>query len=242
MKDKSIFLSHTHTDKPFARRVAADLAALGATVWIDEAELNIGDSLLSKISSAIDSMQFLGVVLSPESVGSSWVQQELEQAMTSQLSRRHVKVLPLLYQKCELPGFLRGKLYADFTEAHAYEQTLMRVARTMGLDTSRGAGGRLFDPYAAEFGRESNIYSRPVRWYCTYCGTGPMPSYNDYICTGCQRNRPYMGGSCTLWGCPKCRQMNLLSATYCEWCGVHLPSAAQQGAQADDPASGGPSA
>jgi hypothetical protein len=204
------------------RRLGADLAALGARVWIDEAELKIGDSLIRAVSSAIDEMEFLAVVLSPEAVASAWVQQELEQAMSNQLTEKRVKLLPLLYRTCEIPGFLRGKLYADFTESFGYDEALARVARAMGLDTSRGVGGRLYDPYAREFGRHTGMYSRPVRWYCAFCGAGPMPSYNDYRCTGCARMRPFMGGSCTVTECSKCRQWNLAAASYCEWCGAPL--------------------
>lgn len=115
MREHSVFISHTHSDKPFVRRLGADLGALGARVWIDEAELNIGDSLIGRISAAIDDMEFLAVVLSPEAVDSRWVHQELEQAMSQQLAEKGVKVLPLLYKLCDIPGFLRGKLYADFT-------------------------------------------------------------------------------------------------------------------------------
>ena len=222
MHSPSVFISHTNVDKPFVRRVGADLAALGARVWIDEAELKIGDSLLAKISSAIDEMDFLAVVLSPESVKSSWVQQELEQALSTQLAERRVKTLPLLYKECDLPGYLRGKLYADFTQAHSYDQSLKRLAKTVGLDTARGTGGKAFDPYAAEFGRHSGMFSRPVQWYCGSCGTGPMPSYNDYMCTQCDKVRSFMGGSCTMRGCVKCRQMNLFIASFCEWCGERM--------------------
>ena len=222
MTTASVFLSHTHADKPFVRRIGADLAALGARVWIDEAELRIGDSLLGRISAAIDEMEFLAVVLSPEAVASSWVQQELEQAMSNQLAKRKVTTLPLLYRTCDVPGFLRGKLYANFTAAHLYDDSLAQVARTMGLDTTSGVGGRLYDPYAREFGRHSNMYSRPVSWFCVYCGAGPMPSYNDYICTQCTKVRPFMGGSCTVVGCSVCVQMNLLFAAYCEWCGARM--------------------
>jgi len=175
MSQHSVFFSHTHSDKPFVRRIGADLAALGAKVWIDEAELNVGDSLVGRISAAIDQMEFLAVVLSPDAVNSRWVHQELEQAMSHQLDAKGVKVLPLLYKQCELPGFLRGKVYADFTQAHLYDSSFARLLRTIGLDKSHGAGGRLFDPYASRFGRHSDLYSRPERWYCQFCGNGPMP-------------------------------------------------------------------
>jgi hypothetical protein len=42
----SIFLSHSSADKPFARRLAGDLRARGVRVWLDEAEIGIGDSLI----------------------------------------------------------------------------------------------------------------------------------------------------------------------------------------------------
>ena len=69
----SIFISHNHEDKQFVRRLGADLAAAGVKSWIDEAEINVGDSLIAKISSAIDEMDYFAVILSPRSGGSAWV-------------------------------------------------------------------------------------------------------------------------------------------------------------------------
>jgi hypothetical protein len=217
----SVFLSHTHVDKPFVRRLGADLAALGARVWIDEAELRIGDSLLAKIGKAIDDVEYFAVVLSPEAVASSWVQNELEQAMAGQMTQGRVKVLPIYYRPCDIPGFLRGRMYADFSDSLRYDRALSLLART--LDLQDGVGGNLYDPYARQFGRHGGLSSRPVQWFCIKCGAGPMPSYNDYMCTGCGVLRPFMGGSATMVGCPHCRQMNLLIARYCEWCGHDLP-------------------
>jgi hypothetical protein len=50
----SVFMSHSHADKPFVRRLSVDLGALGAHVWLDEAEIKVGDSLFDKIERAID--------------------------------------------------------------------------------------------------------------------------------------------------------------------------------------------
>lgn len=117
----SIFLSHNHADKPFVRRLAQDLQTAGVRVWIDEAEIMIGDSLIEKIRQGIDEMEYVGVVLSQNSVESRWVQEELDIAMNQQIEGRRVKVLPLLLDDCELPGFLQGKLYADFQAPERYE-------------------------------------------------------------------------------------------------------------------------
>lgn len=128
-----IFLSHSHADKPFVRRLASDLQRAGARVWLDKAEIKLGDSLIQKIQQGIDEMDYLAVVLSPDSVASNWVQREVEIALNDEIAGRRVKVLPLLCQSCELPGFLRGKLYADFTSADRYQQGLDLILDRLGL-------------------------------------------------------------------------------------------------------------
>jgi hypothetical protein len=73
----SVFISHNHEDKHFVRRLGADLAAAGVRPWIDEAEINVGESLVDKVSRAIDEMDYFAVVLSPRSVGSAWYSKSL---------------------------------------------------------------------------------------------------------------------------------------------------------------------
>lgn len=123
----SIFLSHSHNDKPFVRRLANDLTAKGIRVWIDEAEIKIGDSLIRKISSGIYEMDFLGAVLSPDSIQSNWIQEELEQALHIQISEAYVKVLPILLRDCKMPGFLLDKAYADFRDENNYQMALEKL-------------------------------------------------------------------------------------------------------------------
>jgi hypothetical protein len=82
----SIFLGDNYRDKPFVRAPAQDLTAMGVKVWVDEAELRVGDWLITRISSAIDEMRYLGVFLSPHSVDSRWAREELNQAVTNQLA------------------------------------------------------------------------------------------------------------------------------------------------------------
>lgn len=125
----SIFLSHSHKDKPFVRRLSERLEAHGIRTWIDEAEIGVGDSLISKIESAIREFTYLGVILSPSSASSEWVRREVNIALTEEIQGRRVKVLPLLYKKCDIPGFLTDKLYADFTEdfEEGFEKLLARL-------------------------------------------------------------------------------------------------------------------
>ena len=129
----SVFLSHTASDKGFARRLAGDLLVAGARVWIDEAEIAIGDSLILRISEGIYRMDYLAIILSPGSVRSEWVQRELDVALNREIQGRKVKVLPLLLEKCEIPAFLIGKKYADFTDPERYVVSLNEVIERLGL-------------------------------------------------------------------------------------------------------------
>jgi hypothetical protein len=76
-----VFLSHSHADKPFAKQLVADLRNAGHSVWIDEAEINIGDSLIAKIRTGLDQVDFVCAILSKASANSPWVEKELARRM-----------------------------------------------------------------------------------------------------------------------------------------------------------------
>ena len=53
--------------------------------------------------------------------------------MTQEIEGKLVKVLPLLYKKCDLPSFLKGKLYANFTREEDYIKNLKKILERMGI-------------------------------------------------------------------------------------------------------------
>ncbi len=133
-KFDGIFLSHTHEDKPFVRDLKTDLEAHGVKrVWLDEAEIQIGDSLLAKIAEGLEKTKYIGVVLSPRSIKSNWVQKELEIAMNREIGTGEVVVLPLVMEECDIPKFLEGKLYADFSSTEEYKNSLNKLLRRLRL-------------------------------------------------------------------------------------------------------------
>lgn len=129
----SLFLSHSWQDKFFARNLAEVLESQGIKVWIDEAELRVGDSLLQRLSEAIGRTDFFGIVLSHSSVSSTWVQKELQIAMKEEIDGKRIKVLPILLEKCEIPIFLKDKLYADFTDPADFGNSLFQLLSAMGI-------------------------------------------------------------------------------------------------------------
>lgn len=128
----TVFLSHSHADKPFARKLAASLRSAGHGVWIDEAEINIGDSLVEKIREGLDQVDYVAAILSSASIDSPWVTRELDIASNREIEEGRVVVLPLLVEKVDLPGFLKGKFYGDFTDDEQYEHVLSLLLRQLG--------------------------------------------------------------------------------------------------------------
>ena len=107
----SVFLSHSHKDKAFVMRLAGDLRQKGHIVWVDEAEIDVGDSLVEKIRQGIDRVDYVAVVISKASVRSKWVSRELDIATIRELRGTKVVVLPVLLENVRLPGSgaLRGR-------------------------------------------------------------------------------------------------------------------------------------
>jgi hypothetical protein len=116
----TIFLSHNHNDKSFVRELAKYLQQYGIEVWVDEAEIKVGDSLTDKVGKAITENAFFGVVISKHSAKSAWVERELQIALQREFREKRVVVLPILLDDSELPVFLSDKLYADFSAPEKY--------------------------------------------------------------------------------------------------------------------------
>ncbi len=77
--------------------------------------------------------RFIAVVLSANSIDSPWVKKELDVAMNREIAGGELVVLPLLYEPCDLPEFLKGKLYADFSKPYDYEVVLAKLLRRLRI-------------------------------------------------------------------------------------------------------------
>ena len=116
-----VFLSHTTADKPFVRILADDLRTASIGVWLDELEILVGDSLISRVSEGLTSCTFVVACLSRASIQSAWVREELEIAATKGIVGRKVVVLPLRLDDCAIPAYLAHRRYCDFSAAARYD-------------------------------------------------------------------------------------------------------------------------
>jgi hypothetical protein len=123
----SIFLCHSSEDKPFVRRLASKLTSKGIKVWLDEAEINRGDSLSEKIGSAINEMSYFAIILSNNSIDSQWVKKELQVAIQKELAAKGIVILPLMLHKVDIPPFLRDRKYGAFTDIDRFDESFEQL-------------------------------------------------------------------------------------------------------------------
>jgi signal transduction histidine kinase len=140
---RSVFLSHSSADKPFARRLADDLREGGITVWFDASDIAAGDSVAGGIAAALGESDCAIVVLSPEAVASAWVQKELQIAVTRDVQGQSMIVIPLLYRECAIPILLLDKKYADFRDENRYRQSLAELLDVLGAVRPADTGYRV---------------------------------------------------------------------------------------------------
>lgn len=130
---KSVFLSHNHSDKSIVRLIGRRLIEHGLTVWIDEAEIKVGESLIQKISTSIArDVDYLFAFISKNSVNSGWVQKELSIAMNKQIKNKKLFVLPIRLDEVDMPDFLDDVKYADLTDVSKFEQAFYELL--IGID------------------------------------------------------------------------------------------------------------
>jgi hypothetical protein len=109
-----IFISYNREDTSFVDSLVRNLVRARHIVWMDRWELGVGDSLTQRIQSALKGSDAILVVLSKHSVASEWCKRELTAGLVRELEEKKTLVMPCVIDDCEIPLFLRDKLYADF--------------------------------------------------------------------------------------------------------------------------------
>ena len=117
-----IFFSYARPDSEFAEKLANDLRSAGASLWFDQYDILPGDRWDSAVQNALKTSPWLLVVLSPHSVASENVMDEVAEAL-----KLGKKVVPVLHLQCDIPFRIARLQYADFTAS--YESGMKQLLR-----------------------------------------------------------------------------------------------------------------
>lgn len=122
------FISHATEDKEaVARPLATALDARGITVWYDEFELRIGDSLRQKIDAGIAGSRFGLVVLSHAFFDKGWAQYELDGLVTRTVGGEQV-LLPVWHEISKDDVAARSPSLADRVALKTSDHTIDEIA------------------------------------------------------------------------------------------------------------------
>jgi len=108
------FVSYSREDLEFVLRLAKDIKAKGAKVWMDKLDIGVGEDFRQAIQKSLIDCSRVLVVLSSAFVDSPEAQAEVNFALA-----KGKKIVPLLYRQCEIPYRLFTLQYTDFTRDYA---------------------------------------------------------------------------------------------------------------------------
>lgn len=155
---QKVFVSYSHGDSNFADKLVSDLYLSEIEATYDKWILNVGDSIIFRLSEELADAASVVALLSPKSVKSAWVRKELALAMTGEISSGSVKVLPALIEDCVLPDMLADKLYADFRgDYYRGLHALLQALRPEWEGRNRHADARLHRRQELEISRQELI-------------------------------------------------------------------------------------
>ena len=125
----SVFISYSRGDTSFVEQIASHFINDGLIVSLDKTGVKPGEMWAPKIQKLIQESFCVLVVLSPESVTSPNVLNELSFALDEGKT-----VVPLIIRDCQIPLRLCGIEYCDFRQDHQGGiKALMRAIRpTLG--------------------------------------------------------------------------------------------------------------
>lgn len=127
-RDYDVFISHAAEDKDsVVRPLAHALRERRLSVWYDEFELSIGDSLRRKIDAGISRSRFGIIVLSPSFFAKSWPQYELDGLVTMAVSGKQV-LLPLWHRVSKDEVVRQSPSLADKVALRTSDYTIEEIA------------------------------------------------------------------------------------------------------------------
>ena len=112
-----VFLSHSSKDIAVMREVAALLKKDGVRVWLDEDQINPGDSIPAKIEEGLEHSRVLVLCMSANAFGSDWAQLEAGTFRFRDPLNKERRFIPLRLDDAPIKGSLGQFLHINWRQA-----------------------------------------------------------------------------------------------------------------------------
>lgn len=191
--EKSVFLSHNKRDADDARGLGVHLQLVGAAVWLDEWEIQPGDSIPGKLNEGLAQFDVFLLLWSANAAGSRWVKSELESAIHAVMGDPSRKVIPVLLDDTPLPPLLapiKSVVMDDPAEV---------VRSVMGFASERERLKAIQDVLDSLAIEVRYFYGYGAMVACPRCGAG-VDALEQWGATDYERDDQYAGARCTECG------------------------------------------
>jgi len=125
------FFSYSRDDSDFALRLAEDLKAAGASVWLDQLDIVPGERWDRAVEDALAHCPCMLVILSPASINSTNVMDEVSFALDEKKT-----VIPVIYKNCAVPLRLRRVQFVDFRQD--YGRGVKELLKALAPEQKKG--------------------------------------------------------------------------------------------------------
>ncbi len=131
-----IFLNHSSRDKKAAVQLAKTLNFCSLDVWLDDWEMEVGQSLTDEIAKAMDVSRYIAILITENYNKTVWTKTEYKKALAREQKEGRTVMLPLIVGEAEIPDFLEDKIYIDLRKDY-FTGIVNLVAMVRGLSRFR---------------------------------------------------------------------------------------------------------
>ena len=139
----SCFISYSSKDQIFVRRLYTDLQNAGVRCWFAPKNLRIGEQPRTAIDDAIRKHEKLLVILSKHSIGSQWVEKEVEAAFEQERKQEQRMIIPVMLDQAVMKvesgwpaDIRRTRTFGDFRRwrrPEVYQNAFRELLRSLNV-------------------------------------------------------------------------------------------------------------
>lgn len=137
---KTVFISYSHKDRERVSLFASIIAKSDFDIWMDVKDIPLGEPIVSTISKALSNTDIYMLFISNNSIKSSWVSEELNIALTKNITDKKPQIIPVLLDDCSIPSALSGRLYLDARKS--IHSALYQLGREFGFGEEKDSNMR----------------------------------------------------------------------------------------------------
>lgn len=111
-----VFVSYSRLDSEVADKISAALKQAGHQIWKWDETLRPGDNIAKKTSEGIEGADAFLLIVSSNSLASESVMHEFSALALSEISKRELKIIPVLIDQTPVPSYLSSYFHLDISQ------------------------------------------------------------------------------------------------------------------------------